>query len=554
MIPARRVHLWAALLAGAVGLLWFLTRFHLAALDVTNIGWVMHGDWSANELGWLMFRRAPWRFPAGSIPGLLYPIGSFIGVTDSTPLIALLLRPFSSVLPTAFQFIGPWIAVCFTLQGVCGALLTSAFTEDARLQALGGMLFALSPVLDFRTNHASLCGQWLLLLALWLALAPLESSVRRRISAISALVALSALVHPYLWAMMVPLAFALLVRLWLERRARTATLVLSAAGMVVLGLAGFYGLGLIGHGLDAREGGFGFFSADLLALLNPMGHSRLLPDLPHGPGQYEGFAFLGLGLIFLVGLALVRAWRHRTALDRGVLRRWGPALAVCVLMAMFALSSVVTIAGHTVATARHLYQPLAHVTGPLRSSGRFIWPLHYLIVAMALALVFGWLRGRANLVLAVIVAVVAVQAIDTLRSPAWTAPTDRWNPLRSSRWDALAKGRTHVVLYPVQLQQGGCPYPEAQLPDLYSSATWLAYRHDMTINSGYVARTNSAKMVAYCQGLIANGQPTVAQDTLYLVAEGWQGRFAGRPDVQCERIDGVLACVSSTGPIQASTR
>lgn len=68
MPNSHRVQPWALLLAGVFGAIWFLLRFHLAALDVTNIGWVMQNDWGANELGWLMFRQAPWTFPVGSIP------------------------------------------------------------------------------------------------------------------------------------------------------------------------------------------------------------------------------------------------------------------------------------------------------------------------------------------------------------------------------------------------------------------------------------------------------------------------------------------------------
>lgn len=55
-----------------------------------------------------------------------------------------------------------------------------------------------------------------------------------------------------------------------------------------------------------QSGGFGFYRMNLLSLLDSNGvWSQLLPDLPNMPGDYEGFSFLGIGLILLAAAALV---------------------------------------------------------------------------------------------------------------------------------------------------------------------------------------------------------------------------------------------------------
>src|SRR5689334_7024108 len=99
-----RFHFSAAVLAGLFGLAWFFLRFRLSAVDVRHIDWLMRGDWSMNELGWLMFRHVPWQWPLGAIPSLLYPVGTTVALTDSIPLVALLLKPFEGHLPQTFQY------------------------------------------------------------------------------------------------------------------------------------------------------------------------------------------------------------------------------------------------------------------------------------------------------------------------------------------------------------------------------------------------------------------------------------------------------------------
>lgn len=548
MARERRLRASAWGTAGAFGFLWFLARFHASALDVTNVGWLMAGDWGQAELGWLFFRHAPWSFPLGGIPQLLAPVGTSIALTDATPLVSLLLKPFSAFLPQAFQFIGPWLALCFTLQGMGGALVTSVFTKDRWLQALGGGVFVLAPVLDLRTGHASLCAHWLLLGSIWLLLRPApDGGVRGWVLAAVAWVGLSALIHPYLWAMVTVLAFALLWRLHLERRARGAVLLGAAAGMLGLSLVELFCLGLVGRSLGRTAAGFGAYNSDLLTLFNPAGLSRLLPSFPTAPGQWEGIGYLGLGVLALLAVGAVWGWPRRRALGASERTRWRPLGVAACLLAVFAVASVVTAGGVTLVSARTLLRPLDPLTGAFRASGRFIWPLHYALVTAAIALtVRRWPRALpAGLLL---LAAVLAQALDARRAPVDTAPDASWNRLSSPRWDALAQGRAHLVVYPTQLHVGGgdgCKYENTHPEALYVSADWLAYRHGMTVNSGYASRVDAKAMQAACAGLITSVQSgQLAPDTLYLVARGWEAAFLRHAGVECERLDGALACVT----------
>ncbi|MCC7126756.1 MAG: hypothetical protein IT178_18035 [Acidobacteria bacterium] len=106
--------------------------------------------------------------PPGATANLGYPVGTSVALTDSIPLAAMLLKPFSAVLPDVFQYFGLWLLACFVLQGIFGVALIATVTTNRWLQVLGGGVFALSPLLVHRMGHAALTAHWILLAGLWL--------------------------------------------------------------------------------------------------------------------------------------------------------------------------------------------------------------------------------------------------------------------------------------------------------------------------------------------------------------------------------------------------
>ena len=545
-----------------MGLAAFLVQFGPGALDPTNLHWLMTGDWGAHLLGWLFFRHTPWEWPLTTIPTLAWPAGATIAYTDSIPLLALPAKLLSRWLPDSIQYIGPWLALCFVLQGVFGALLTSSFSPKPLHAALGGALMTLSPVLMRRAvGHDSLSAHWLLLALLWLNL---REQGRPRASLIAAvsLVLLAATVHPTLWAMTAVLAFALVARFRMEGqlgwRGVALTSVVLIAGTALL----FAALGYVGGDTPRQGGGFGHFSADLLTLVNPMGSSRVLPSLPTGAGQYEGGGYLGLGALLLVGWAMFLFVRARRDLSPDIRRRWTPVVVAAILMALFAASSVVTIAGHEILGLRTVYRPFLSLVEPFRSSGRFIWPLHYLAIAFALAVVLkGWRVGPLWKS-AVLGAAFLIQVVDVPRD----APNsdidarvgDDWLKLRAERWSELAEGRTKLVLYPPMLHDGagrGCGKSDFWPGDFQLSSGWLALRHRMAVNSAYLARIDEERIQAYCKSLereVQRGELDPA--TLYVVAPQLLADFQKIEGAHCEALDGVHACLRAEASLLPTTK
>ncbi|MCY1017436.1 DUF6311 domain-containing protein [Pyxidicoccus sp. MSG2] len=543
---------WGPWLGAVLGILWYLLLGGGGTLDPTNLDWVGGGDHEQHVLGWLHFRNGPWRFPLGSTDSLVYPLSTSVGFTDSNPWVSLALKPFSRWLPRDFQFIGPWFALCFALQGWMGVKLMQCLTPGPGKQLLGASLFIMSPVLLARSGHDTLCAHWLLLGLLWLHLRPRADSraAWRDVGGALVLNVLAAGIHPYLVVMVFALTVALLYTLVTRER----LLSWRAGGLALAGVLGAVGLlfvlfGYVGQGVGlAPELSFGDFSADVLTLFNPQGMSKLLPDLPMRPGQYEGFGYLGTGGLALALVLLLQPSRWWPHAKEG-LRARRPLVLVVLALTLLALSTLVTVAGHKVLSLRGVTQALLPVLAPFRASGRFIWVLDYALLTGLLALVTWRWRQRPRVLTGLLLGAVLLQLLDTT-DVWWRGRFDGapWPRLTAPEWEQVDPTYRHVVLFPPAIPFRGEPCVAQSFPlNAYVRFGDLAYRKGMTTNSAYLARFDAAKVRAACEALrddVRDGR--FATDTLYVVDAKEVSAFQ-RPEagLTCGVLDGYTVCVAA---------
>jgi hypothetical protein len=535
--PSHRAPWVARAVAVAAALGWFLWLGGGHTLPPTRIDWLMREDWAMHFIGWLFVRDAPWQLPLGATPNLFFPYGSSAALTDSTPWVAVLLKPFSALLPVDFQFTGPWWALCYALLGYFGARLVETVTPRPVPVALGGALLSLSPVLVARFGHPSLCAHWLLLALLWLDLRDMPDArgATRGLALAALFNAVAAGLHPYWVAMLMPLTLALGARLVWSRKLGPGRVAAACAGIAVMdvglfALFGYFG----GTGLGAE--GFGQFSSDLATLVNPMGWSRLLPDLPASGRQGEGFGYLGAGALLLLVVAAVSLgarFREARTLDW---RRAVPVLAVVALMAFYALSSRVTWKGQLVADLGALYAPLGRATDAFRASGRFIWPLHHLLVVGAVLLVARLWRAMPGVAAGALLVALAVQAYDVREEKsALRSRSKHFQRLTSPDWDALKGPYQHLALFPPQVQWV-CRFEEP----LVNALSYQAYRLGLTFNSGNAARTPPA-LAAECHARLPTGGLDAA--TAYVVLPENVRPFLDA-GARCGGLEGIPVCVA----------
>jgi hypothetical protein len=513
-------------------------------ISPTSVDWVLKLDWQHHFMGWHFFRNEPWSWPPGLMISYYAPVGTAIGFTDSVPLAALLLKPFASWLPTPLQYLGAWLLLCFAAQGAIGALITGLWTTNSVLRVLGGALFVVVPTLLGRVGHPALASHWLLLWALLLYFRDWRRA--GGIGHFAALGLVTGLIHPYLAAMVFAIVAAIAGRRlfapapWGTRLWTAAKPVLS----LTLGLlAGWWASGLLSlsGADDLASTGLDLYSMNLLGPVASIGWSRFLPSLPvASPVQeFEGFQYLGLGLLSLILLTTMMAiarrklpWRHIT-----------PLVIVTATMAIYSLSPRVTLGTETLVDYS---TPALDRLAIFRATGRFFWPAAYAIVSLTIGLVVTRVRGSvATLILA---AGLVLQVADvsprwlTLRDTAHSEEFHTWpRTMPSPVWERMLPHYRHIIFYPPE-QCGPAPVP-------FLHAAVLAGIHKLSLNTGHLARRDQAATARYCAQVSSDfNAGLVRDDAVYLLNRGLIERFRAnaKQPVVCAGLDGIPTCVTES--------
>jgi hypothetical protein len=515
-------------------------------VDPTNIEWLMHGDYALHFLGWHLYRHGPWAWPLGAAPHLIWPIGSSVGLTDSIPVAAIFFKLLDAVLPIEFQFIGLWLVLCVALQGAFGALLVRLATPDPRLQLVGAAFFVLSPPLVFRIQHAALTAHWVILAALWLSWHPDATRVSRRLGGAWALLsAVTAAIQPYLLVIVMAFALAAHARMAIAAPSRVPAATLSAVASVGAAALALWQAGsfMVRGDAGLTIGGFGGWSSNALSFVMPTEAGSFFSPGPipyASDGQYEGYAYLGAGLLLLAPIA-VATWlrRARGARTRLGLQHAPFGLALAGLTAM-ALGPFVT------AGSRTLFTYDVGWWGPLtifRTQGRMVWALYYTACA---GILWAVCMMRSRRALATLIVALVVQAVDL--APMWGFVRDRQaygfrDPLVSAFWRVVPPHYDRLILVPSNLCQG------AGAVD-YLAPSLVAARHGLAINAGITARYDVVRARAYCEALTAEVHAGLSMPgSLYVVRLDDLPRvapLAAAGGAMCSVVDGHGVCFSAT--------
>ncbi len=542
------------LLAAAAGAALFLLRFGGAILAPGRDQWLLaRDDCAMNYLGWLFFRREPWALPLGHIGGYLWPAGTTTGMTDSLPLLAVPLKALGFLLPARFQYFGVWLLLCYALQGTFGWLLAGSLTTRAPLRAAIALLILLFPPFLLSDGHLSLSAHWLLLGGLWLYLRGADPERPwRALRDWSLLLAAAAAIHPYLAIMTATLALAHHAREGLVARRlprRHLLIALAAVPAVLFAVWGLFGYVLYGESTDYAGLGYARSPLDLNALWNPLGASRLLPDLPvQAAVPREGLQYLGLGLLAAAAIAIVLLIRRPQLRPRW--RGHWPLLAALTLLTLLALGARPHWSGHEpVSLPLPGWAERALAIFP--ASGRLFWPVGYALAGLAVAAIARALSPRSAL--AILAACVAVQAIDLSRvldQRATYAGFAYATRLQSPLWDEAMRGYDRLITCP--------PFrKETDFEGDFRDFALLALRHGAVTTAGYTSRLGRGPVERFVTDLRRqmNGGP-VDRRALYVLRAGY---FAGafpdlRRDFDCTRLDRFVVCFPKGTPHPAPDR
>jgi hypothetical protein len=521
-----------------------------------HVSWVMWGDSATHYLGWEFFRRGSLTvWPPGASP--LFGVGysSSVVYADAIPLIAVPMKFLLAFTDVQFQYLGAWLLACFVLQGVFAVKLLRRFGVDGPVLVPGALLFSIAPVFLYRMvtggyGHMALAGHFLVLWALWLVLDP-QLSHRRW----AAVLLVSLLVQFYLFVM-VGYFYVVAIGWWVWRH-RDERL-WSAVGrgvagnvtvvLVVAYLAGYF------MGRSAVADGFGQFRTDIVGLVDPSpndfpGWSAVIPNPFNVDGTHEGYAFLGSAALVLGTAALVIGFCRRSRIDRRLVLLAVTAAPLFVL----ALSNRLQFAGREVGVLA-LPAGVETLLNVVRATGRFSWPMVYVVTFAALVTLIRAVPQRMIAALIVATAFV-VQLADSRTAIAevnerFVESSREETYLRDERWASIAEGATCLVVSPPQVKG---PYwrdfaEYAVINEMSTNVSYLT-RWDQSVVEALAERTaeriDSLDLDDGCLYvmIIDRGQSPIAEaESLRVTADG-----ADRGDYIIEVIDDFVVLRKSVG-------
>ena len=498
------------LAASAFGIAAFFVFAGWWVLIPTNIAWLDVADRAMHTLGWLVYRDTPWTLPSGANPRLGLELANSIALVDGLPLFAIPFKLLSPLLPHPFQYWGWWWLLCFVLQSLFAYRLARELAATRVVALVAAGFTVIAPTFLFRLPmHMALAGHWTILAALYLYARQEPARLRYWLL----LLAVTAAVHPYILAMVGGIwAVGYLQRLWLRRMGLRHALVEPIAVAIILAIV-LWTIGAFYPGSYAP--GFGYYRLNLLGPLISYGDwSKLAPSLPHSDYDYEGISFLGIGVIG----ALVLAIASGAILDVGHLfrRRWLLLTLFCLACWIFALSNIIGIGDRE--TLPIPYGPIETLGALFRASGRFVWPLFYLMIVGIV--VVAARRIPKPMVTVALVFLFAVQVYDS--SAGWSyfrasipPPGATWpTPLTSPFWDrALAAGYTQLRgLPPISRKQGLPRHPD------WRWLEYLAATRGVSVDTVQLGRidNNAAQALVDKANAILDGGPTDPH-TLYIL-------------------------------------
>ena len=292
----------------------FLLTQNFRILNPRHVGWLLNSGDSATSLTqWTYFRKTPiWQWPVTLNKHYGYPWAKTIIYADTAPLFAVPLKFLLGSVDGLIQFIGFQILFSTFLMIVFTSLCVQAVTRDALYSQICGLSISTTPVLLFRDvfTHYSMNIMWVIPAAMHLIISN-QNKNRDFYWGLLSFVTLTwmpyFLVHVLILLVSVHVAIGFAGLLTWRRIATSfnTIFIFCFAAMTVNGF--WYNRSSSAqHGLD-------FYNANLLALINPKATensdwSSVLPGFDNATdGQYEGFAFLGLGIFIMFFISVILA-------------------------------------------------------------------------------------------------------------------------------------------------------------------------------------------------------------------------------------------------------
>ena len=383
-----------------------LTAFFIGIenLAFNNVDWLLGGaDTSNSQNAWTFFKNDKWYFPLAKNPNYGLEIGTSVIFTDSIPILALLFKLFKNFLGENFQYFSLWIFLCFFLQLLISFLILEKITKNFHFSFLSSVFFVLSPIFLYRLGmHLALGGQWIILFAYYINLC-IEKE-KAKIYWIC-LIVFSSCVHAYFTAMLFVIYSCNVLSEFIEtKRIKKAIIDIFIPALILIlfmYLLGYFDNSII----NSVSIGYGIFGLDLFGIFDPstetsqLNWSYFIDDIPGT--SIEGFNYFGVGGLILIFTSII-FFLFNSAKDKNYFLyfflRNKTYLLILFVFSFWAITTNIHYKGELLLSLP-IHKYLFGVLSIFGATGRFFWPVYYLLIIFSLIYIFKKIKKKHSLLL-----------------------------------------------------------------------------------------------------------------------------------------------------------
>ena len=500
----------------------FYFQYGVGILNPTNIYWFLDDPYQS-FIGWSFYRNADFfTYPLFKNYNLGMEIGSTIIYTDSLPLMAILFKPFSQFLPVDFQYLGMWILLCYILMAYFGYKIFNLYITGSYEKLICVLLLLISPIFlqRFNNGHIALMSHWIILCSFYIYL---NKNYRLRFWLI--LILLSSLVHAFILAMVLIIAsFSTMKNIFNESISRETMgrylrFSLHLTTIVLFTFFCLYTFGYFDMNSERLDHGWGGYRLNLLSIINPEGlrtnwsmiTGNIFTYENSRIGDYEGFNYLGLGMIINMLLAIFLIINKKIMFSSANSKL---IIIFCLLLIIFSLTNHIAFGPYEL-LSYNFPEFLKIFTAPFRASGRFFWPVYYIIFISTLVIAFKHLDSKKVLVYAL--AILLIQVVDLsggMRMINRISTNNQYSPLPKESLkipglDAVAKDYEKLIYV----------FP-SYAPKNWIQLTYFAYRNNLKTNFMYFGRRNKTAEDRYISKIrLQFEKNNISKDSIYYFSD-----------------------------------
>ncbi|MDC0396089.1 DUF6311 domain-containing protein [Candidatus Pelagibacter sp.] len=352
----------------------------LSGLSPINVDWISSYDSKSDFLALKFFLNDEWRFPIGLNPKY-GDITNSIVFSGAVPFLSFILKLFNSIIPNNFHYFSFWIILCISLQFFFSYKIFYLISKEHFFSFLCGMFFLFSPILYYRLSiHLSLAAHWLILGYIYFEFKNSRNSENYKFF----FIILSSLTHFYITIMLLLMRTIFSLNSYFKDHNLKKLFKQNIILIFILSLSMYITGYFVIPSTDSLGFGYGVYKTNLLSFIDPVPHGSLqnwsivLPDIKNMLGENEGFAYFGLGGLVLFLILIFFLFKNFDKINNNK-----HYIIMAFVFFLIALSNNINFGNITimnVSLPKLIYAPLSII----RASGRFIWPIYYLIIIFSL--------------------------------------------------------------------------------------------------------------------------------------------------------------------------